>query len=79
VDTTVTVDVGALAPARVGTPDRTRTQLYPQQVIRIPSGTYRSEYLQAWRDLQARGLKEQYCRIFPFPVRTKWRSTTMRY
>jgi hypothetical protein len=77
IDTTGGVNIAGLLPDRVGTPDRQLTERYPQQVIRSPAGTYRAEYLQTWRDTQASTLKGHYCQIFPFPLRTEWRSTSM--
>jgi hypothetical protein len=79
IDTTGGVNIAGLLPDRVGTPDRQFTERFPQQVIRSPAGTYRAEYLQTWRDMQASNLKGHYCQIFPFPLRTEWQSTSMMY
>jgi len=77
IDTTGGVNIASRLPDRVGTPERRLTERYPQQVIRSPAGTYRAEYLQTWRDMQASTLKGHYCQIFPFPLRSEWRSTSM--
>ncbi|PQJ35655.1 hypothetical protein BSZ35_14575 [Salinibacter sp. 10B] len=77
VDTTTTIDVEGLLPARVGKRPQIASIEYPQQVIRSPAGTYRSAYLQVWKKLQSNQLKQQYCQIFPFPLRSEWRSTSM--
>jgi len=79
IDTTGSINVAGLLPDRVGTPDRQFTERFPQQVIRSPAGTYRATYLNTWREMQASNLKGHYCQIFPFPLRTEWRSTSMMY
>ena len=79
IDTTGSINIAGLLPDRVGTPDRQFTERFPQQVIRSPAGTYRAKYLKRWREMQASNLKGHYCQIFPFPLRTEWRSTSMMY
>lgn len=77
IDTTSSINVDALLPKRVGSQKQLATRNYPQQVIRSPEGTYRRSYLKVWRKLQADNLKDHYCQIFPFPLRSEWRSTSM--
>jgi hypothetical protein len=77
VDTSSTINIASLLPSRVGPRRQVTTKTFPQQVIRSPAGTYRQDYLTVWKKLQAEGLKQHYCRIFPFPLRTDWRSTSM--
>ncbi|MFB6248923.1 MAG: hypothetical protein ABEL97_10175 [Salinibacter sp.] len=79
VDTTARVNIAGLLPDRVGPRNQVLAQRYPQQVIRAPAGTYRRRYLQTWRDVQAANLKGHYCQILPFPLRSEWQSTSMRY
>lgn len=79
VDTTARVNIAGLLPDRVGPRDPVLARRYPQQVIRAPTSTYRRRYLQSWRNVQASNLKSQYCQIFPFPLRSEWRSTSMIY
>lgn len=79
VDTTAGVNIAGLLPDRVGKRDRVLTERYPQQVIRSPAGTYRERYLSRWRETQSSNLRGHYCQIFPFPLRTDWRSTSMMY
>jgi len=79
IDTTAGLNIASLLPDRIGTPDRQFTERFPQQVIRSPAGTYRAKYLETWREMQASNLKGHYCQIFPFPLRTEWRSTSMMY
>lgn len=79
VDTSAQINIAGLLPDRVGTRDRVLAQRYPQQVIQAPTGTYRSRYLQTWRDVQSSTLKSHYCQILPFPLRSEWRSTSMMY
>lgn len=78
VDTSATIDIASQLPKRVGPRDQITIRKFPQQVIRSPAGTYRRTYLTVWRRLQANELQENYCQIFPFPLRSEWRSTTMR-
>jgi hypothetical protein len=78
VDTSATFNIAELPPSRLGKRTDVTVRTFPQQVIRSPTGTYRRRYLQAWKGLQADQLKQHYCRIFPFPLRTDWRSTSMR-
>jgi len=78
VDTSDAVQIAGLLPARLGKRDDLTIRTFPQQVIRSPAGTYRRRYLRAWEGLQADQLKQHYCRIFPFPLRSDWRSTSMR-
>jgi len=78
VDTSASIDIAGLLPSRVGPRNNITNRSFPQQVIRSPAGTYRKEYLKVWKQLQADNLQDQYCRIFPFPLRTDWRSTSMR-
>lgn len=78
VDTSASIDIAGLLPSRVGPRNNITNLSFPQQVIRSPAGTYRQEYLKVWKQLQADNLQDQYCRIFPFPLRTDWRSTSMR-
>jgi hypothetical protein len=78
VDTSAAINVADLLPSRLGKGRNITVRTFPQQVIRSPAGTYRQRYLRAWRGLQADQLKQHYCRIFPFPLRTDWRSTSMR-
>lgn len=76
-DTTASVDIAGLLPDRVGRRAQIALKRYPQQVIRAPAGTYRATYLETWKVLQADQLKQHYCEVFPFPLRTDWRSTSM--
>lgn len=78
VDTTVTVNVRALLPDRVGRREEEAVMVSPQQVVRIPAGTYRSRYLQVWKKLQASTLRRHYCQIFPFPLRSEWNPASIR-
>lgn len=78
VDTSATIDIAGQLPKRVGPRDQITIRSFPQQVIRSPTGTYRKTYLKVWKRLQANELQENYCQIFPFPLQTEWRSTTMR-
>lgn len=78
IDTTVTVNVRALLPDRLGTREERSRTSYPQQVVRIPAGTYRNRYLNLWKKLQANTLKEIYCRIFPYPLRSEWQPASIR-
>ncbi len=78
VDTSATININNQLPGRVGPRDQVTTRLFPQQVIRIPAGTYRQTYLKVWERLQSNELKENYCQLFPFPLRSNWRSATMR-
>ena len=78
VDTSATFDIAGLLPSRIGKREDITIRTFPQQVIRSPAGTYRQRYLRAWEGLQADQLKQHYCRIFPFPLRSDWRSTSMR-
>jgi hypothetical protein len=78
VDTSASINLAGLLPRRVGARDNITTTNFPQQVIRSPVGSYRKEYLAVWKQLQTGNLQDQYCRIFPFPLRTDWRSTSMR-
>jgi hypothetical protein len=77
IDTSASVNIAGLLPARVGRSERILTRRFPQQVIRSPAGTYRKSYLKVWREAQADNLKDHYCQIFPFPLRSEWRSTSM--
>ncbi len=77
IDTSATINVDALLPKRVGPREQLAAETYPQQVIRSPTGTYRSRYLQTWRGIQSSNLSEHYCQILPFPLRSEWRSTSM--
>lgn len=78
IDTTVTTRVRALLPDRIGKQEERSVTSYPQQVVRIPSGTYRDRYLTVWKKLQASTLKREYCRIFPFPLRSEWQPASVR-
>ncbi len=78
VDTTANVNLNALLPKRVGHRKQLAHRHYPQQVIRTPAGTYRSKYLNAWKELQEENLRGHYCEIFPFPLQSDWRSASMR-
>ena len=78
VDTTAQVNVQGFPPKRIGKRKRLALHRYPQQVIRAPTGTYRPRYLNTWNQLQERQLQQHYCQIFPFPLRSQWRSTSMR-
>jgi hypothetical protein len=77
IDTSAAFDINDLLPKRVGPREQIAVESYPQQVIRSPTGTYRSNYLQAWREIQSNTLSEHYCQIFPYPLRSEWRSTSM--
>lgn len=77
IDTSSSINTASLLPDRLGTREEISVEEYPQQVVRIPTGTYRSRYLQVWKQTQASRLKEHYCQIFPFPLRSEWRSTSM--
>ncbi len=77
VDTTATINLTGLLPDRLGDRQQISFTEYPQQVIRAPTGTYRDSYLSVWKQLQTNRLQQQYCQIFPFPLRSEWRSTSM--
>ena len=77
IDTTASINIAGLLPDRVGRRKQIALRRYPQQVIRAPAGTYRPTYLETWKALQADQLKQHYCEIFPHPLRTDWRSTSM--
>jgi hypothetical protein len=77
IDTTTTINMSNLLPDRIGERRQLALLEYPQQVIRSPAGTYRSSYLKVWKTLQSNNLEQQYCQLFPFPLRTEWRSTSM--
>jgi hypothetical protein len=78
VDTTTGRSVASLLPDRVGRRERDALRRYPQQVVRVPAGTYRSKYLRAWKALQEENLQQHYCEVFPFPLRSEWRSASMQ-
>jgi hypothetical protein len=79
VDTTAGLDVAGLLPDRVGRrSDEGTVQRYPQQVVRAPAGTYRSDYLRTWKMIQEDRLQRHYCEVFPFPLRSDWRSASMQ-
>lgn len=78
VDTTAVGDLTRLLPDRLGRRTVDERIPYPQQVTRVPLGTYRSKYLTVWRALQEDNLRQHYCDIFPFPLNSEWRSTVMR-
>lgn len=78
VDTTTVGNLTRLLPNRLGRRTVDERIPYPQQVARVPLGTYRTEYLTAWRELQEDNLEQHYCDIFPFPLNSDWRSTVMR-
>jgi hypothetical protein len=78
VDTTVGGRLTRLLPDRVGPRERDAIVRYPQQVVRAPAGTYRSAYLKTWKALQEDNLKQHYCEVFPFPLRSEWRSASMQ-
>lgn len=78
IDTSAAIDIAGQLPKRIGPRDQITTLSFPQQVIRSPTGTYRRTYLKIWKRLQANELQENYCQIFPFPLHSEWRSTTMR-
>ena len=78
VDTSAAINIPDLLPSRLGKGRNITVRTFPQQVLRTPAGTYRQRYLRAWRGLQADQLNQHYCRIFPFPLRSDWRSTSMR-
>ncbi|PSQ95134.1 MAG: hypothetical protein BRD55_11455 [Bacteroidetes bacterium SW_9_63_38] len=77
-DTSTTTKIAGLLPSRLGKRTDITRRTFPQQVIQTPAGTYRRRYLKAWEGLQSNQLKQNYCRIFPFPLRSNWRSTSMR-
>ena len=77
VDTSSTINLAGLLPKRLGRRKEDARLRYPQQVARVPQGTYRSKYLTAWKALQEDNLKQHYCDIFPFPLNSEWRSTSM--
>lgn len=76
IDTTYS-DIEDLIPARLEQPDSSTVHRFPQQVITVPKGGYRSEYLQTWKQQQEQHLQPHYCQIYPFPLETLWRTTAM--
>ncbi len=76
-DTTSAIQVADLLPDRVGIREQVALKRFPQQVLRAPRGTYRQEYLKAWRTMLEEQLQENYCEIFPFPMETGWRRASM--
>lgn len=78
IDTTARINLTGLLPDRVGRRQQDALQRYPQQVVRAPAGTYRSAYLKTWKALQEDRLQQHYCEVFPFPLRSDWRSASMQ-
>ncbi len=78
IDTTATQNLAGLLPDRVGLREQKTFRRYPQQVIKAPTGTYREKYLTTWKTFQENALKRHYCDIFPFPLQTDWKSTSMQ-
>lgn len=79
IDTTAGIDVAGLLPDRVGRrSDEGTRRRYPQQVVRAPAGTYRADYLRTWKTIQENRLQRHYCEVFPFPLRSDWRSASMQ-
>jgi len=77
IDTTTIQNLTGLLPDRVGLREQKTFRRYPQQVIKAPTGTYRKRYLTTWKTLQENSLKQHYCDIFPFPLQSGWKSTSM--
>lgn len=77
IDTTVSFTIARLLPERIGRQEEISVEHYPQQVVRAPTGSYRSKYLDRWKQIQASRLEEHYCQIFPFPLQSNWRSTSI--
>jgi len=78
IDTTAGINLTRLLPDRVGRREQEGLQRYPQQVVRAPAGTYRAAYLKTWKALQEDRLQQHYCEVFPFPLRSDWRSASMQ-
>lgn len=77
VDTTGVGSLDRFIPKRIGPREQLAHEEYPQQVIRAPAGTYQSSYLKVWKALQENRLKQLYCQIFPFPIRSDWSPATI--
>ena len=77
-DTARVEDLLTLTPERVGDPPEPRIERVVQQIILVPTGGYRTRYLETWRAEQQKNLRDPYCEIFRLRLRSSWRSTTMR-
>jgi hypothetical protein len=77
-DTVGVSDLAKLTPTRLGEPPRTVVRDIIQQIITVPRGGYREEYLATWKDLQRETLRARYCDLFRPVLTTPWQSTVVR-
>jgi hypothetical protein len=68
----------SLVPKRVGEPPEPTINRVVQQIILVPTGGYRTKYLETWARVQQANLRDHYCEIFRIPLQSPWRSTTTR-